>query len=158
MRYCCVLAMLMLLPASAAMGRDDDRALTLARDLLDRGAELFDKRDAAAMADTYLDAGEIMLIKRISDEDRVEITSRHGRAEIEKTYADIFKDRLPAHRSRNTVEDARFLGPDLLLIRGRFAMNREQADNVQFVQIRVLQGGRWKIASLQLMALPKANP
>ncbi len=37
-------------------------------------------------------------------------------------------------------------------------MNREQADIVQFVQIRVLEDGQWKIASLQLMELPKKEP
>ena len=31
-------------------------------------------------------------------------------------------------------------------------MNREQADIVQFVQIRVLEDGQWKIASLPLIA------
>jgi uncharacterized protein (TIGR02246 family) len=158
MRHRSLLAMMLLLAPSVALAGNDDQALALAKDLLDRGAALFDTRDAAAMADTYVDDAELMTIKRDADSDRVEIKTWHGRAAIEKAYADIFKDRLPEHRSRNTVEEARFLRPDVMLIRGRFAMNREQGDTVQFVQIRVTHDGKWKIASLQLLELPKPNP
>ena len=56
------------------------------------------------------------------------LKSPMGAPKIEETYAKIFKDRLPEHRSRNTVELARFLSPNLLLIHGRFAMNRDQGD------------------------------
>ena len=111
MRYGVLLAMMLLAAPSAAPGQDDDRALTLARDILDRGATLFDKRDAAAMAPTYVEIAEIIVIERNSDSDRCEVETRRGRAEIEKTYAEIFKDRLPEHRSKNTVEEARFLRP-----------------------------------------------
>ncbi len=109
MRYGFLLAMMLLAAPSTAPGQDDDRALTLARDILDRGATLFDKRDAAAMAATYVETAEIIVIKRNTDSDRCEVETRRGRAEIEKTYAEIFKDRLPEHRSKNTVEEARFL-------------------------------------------------
>jgi ketosteroid isomerase-like protein len=159
MRHRFLSAMIFLFaPALAFGGEPDARAEALARDLLDRGAALFDKRDAAAMAATYIETAEIVVLKRDSQSDRIVVESRRGREEIEKSYADIFKDRLPEHRSRNTVEEARFLAPDLLLIRGRFAMNREQGDIVRFVQIRARDGDRWKIATLQLMELPKPNP
>lgn len=159
MRYRSLIAMILLAALAPAFGQDDDaRASTLARDLLDRGAALFDKRDAAAMAATYAETAEIILIKRDSDSDRIVIEARHGRTAIERAYADLFKDRLPEHRSRNTVEAARFLGRDLLLIQGRFAMNREQGDSVQFVQIRAREDGEWKVATMQLMELPKQDP
>jgi len=147
--------MILLVAPASAFGHDDDaRALALAKDTLDRGAALFDKRDAAAMAATYVETAQIIVIKRASDTDRIVVEPTNGRAAIEKAYADIFKDRLPEHRSRNTVEAARFLSPDLLLIRGRFAMNRDQGDSVQFVQIRAREGDDWKVVSMQLMELP----
>ena len=159
MRHRSLFAMILLVAPASAFGQDDDaRASALAKDTLDRGAALFDKRDAAAMAATYIESAEIIVIKRDSDTDRIVIETRSGRAAIEKTYADIFKDRLPEHRSRNTVEAARFLGPDLLLIRGRFAMNRDQADTVQFVQIRAREGDQWKVVTMQVMELPAQKP
>jgi len=159
MRKPCLFAMILLVAPSLASGEEPDaRAEALARDILDRGAALFDKRDAAAMAATYIETAEIVVLKRDSQSDRIVIETRRGRAEIEKAYAEIFKDRLPEHRSRNTVESARFLTPDLLMIRGRFAMNREQADIIQFVQIRTREGDEWKIATMQLMELPKPKP
>jgi hypothetical protein len=139
----------------AATAQDDAQARTVAQEVLDRGAALFDARDAAAMAATFLDDAEIALLKRESDSARVTIESAHGKAAIEKGYADIFKDRDPAHRARNTVETARFLGPDTLLISGRFALDRDQGDLIRFVQIRVREGDAWKVATMQLMVLPR---
>jgi len=151
--------MILLAGPAAAFGQDGDtRALTVARDTLDRGAALFDKRDAAAMAATYVETAEIIVIKRASDSDRIVIETKQGRTAIEQAYAEIFRDRLPEHRSRNTVESARFMNPDLLLIRGRFAMNRDQGDTVQFVQVRAREGGQWKVVTMQLMELPRHSP
>ena len=154
------LCVLLLLGASAsAFGQDDDaRARSLAQRILDRGAALFDKRDAAAMAATYVEDAAAMLSKREGDTREVKLEVTRGRAEIEKAYAKVFKDRLPEHRCRNTVESARFLGPELLLIQGRFALDRNQSDVIQFVQIRARQGDEWKIVTLHLMPLPAQNP
>ena len=146
---------LLVLPMTVFGEDNDPRAMTLAKETLDRGAALFDKRDAAAMAATYIETAKIILIKHDSATDNVVVETRDGRAVIERAYADLFKDRLPEHRSRNTVESARFLRDDLLLIRGRFAMNRDQGDMVQFVQIRTREGDQWKIVTMQLTELPK---
>ena len=145
-------------PAVAFSQDDSTKAKDLAQEILDRGAALFDKRDATAMAATYLEDAEIILIKRNSESDRIQLETTRGRSAIEQAYAKIFKDRLPEHRSRNTVELARFLSPNLLLIHGRFAMNRDQGDSVQFVQVRVHEDNLWKVATLQLAELPKTNP
>jgi len=149
------LSALILLATPVAALAQDGNALILAKDTLDRGAALFDTRDAAAMAATYVEDAEIILIKRDSDTNRITVETRSGRAAIEKGYADVFKNRLPEHRSRNTVEAARFLGRDLLLVKGRFALNRDQGDSVEFVQIRAREGDQWKVVTMQLMELPK---
>ncbi len=156
MRNRSLFTLILLMTPMTAFGQDDEaQAMALAKDTLDRGSALFDKRDAAAMAATYVETAQIIVIKHDSDTDNIVVETRDGRAAIEKAYADIFKDRLPEHRSRNTVESARFLRKDLLMIRGRFAMNREQGDTVQFVQIRAREGDQWKIVTMQLMELPK---
>lgn len=163
MRHLTLFAVILLVVPAVVFGQDDDaKARTKAQEILDRGAALFDTRDAAAMAATYVDDAEIILIKRAKDSSRVELETSRGRAEIEKGYAKIFKDRDPGHKSRNTVETARFLGPNLLLIQGRFALNRDQGDVIQFVQIRAREGEGdsepWKIVTLQLTPLSTQNP
>lgn len=156
MRSGLLLAAVLLLAPIAAFGQDEnDRATKLAKELLDRGATLFDKRDAAAIAATYLDTGEIIVLKHESGSEHFVVETKHGRTEIEQAYAEIFKDRQPEHKCRNTVEAARFLSEDVLIIRGRFALNRDQADTIQFVQVRARDGDQWKIATMQLIELPK---
>src|SRR4051794_34476752 len=104
MRHPCFLAMILLFAPAAAPAQDDDaKAMTLAKETLERGATLFDKRDAPAMAATYIETAEIILVKRDNSTDRFVTETRSGRAAIEKTYAEIFKDRQPEHRARNTV-------------------------------------------------------
>jgi hypothetical protein len=154
MRHRCLFTLTLLLAPAPAAAQDAD-AVALAQDILVRGATLFDKRAAAAMAATYIEKAEIIVIKRDTDPDRIVVETTRGRAAIEKAYAKIFADRQPEHRSRNTVEVARFLGRDLLLIKGRFAMNREQGDSVEFVQIRAREGDQWNVVTMQLMELPK---
>lgn len=151
----CFLAMALLACPAAAIGQHDDRALAVAREVLDRGAELFDARDAAAMAETFLEESHVIVIKRASNSTELTTEIVSGREEIQKGYADLFKDRDPSHRARNTVEQARWLTPDLLLIQGRFALNVEQGDLLQFVQVRARDGDQWKVATMQLMELPR---
>jgi hypothetical protein len=159
MRLHSLIALVVLAAPALAFGQDDgNKARTLAQEILDRGAALFDKRDASAMAATFVEDGEIIVFKRNSDSDRIQPEIYRGRAHVEEAYAKTFKDRLPEHRSRNTVELARLLTPDLLLIHGRFAMNKEQGDTVQFVQIRVHEDDQWKVVTMQLVELPKQNP
>ncbi len=156
MRHSSLFALILLVAPGAAFGLDDDaKAVAVAKETLDKGAALFDKRDAAAMAATYIETAQVIVIKRASDTDRVVTEIRSGRAEIEKAYAEIFKDRLPEHKSRNTVESARLLSPDMLLIQGRFSLNIDQGDSIRFVQIRTREGDQWKVVTMQLMEMPK---
>jgi hypothetical protein len=148
------LTMILLAMPCAALAQDDDaKAATLAKEILDKGAELFDKRDAAAMAATFLEDAQIIAFKK--DSGRITTETCKGRIDIQKSYAELFKDRVPEHKSRNTVESAQVLNDDLLLIRGRFALNRDDGDAIHFVQIRVRDGNEWKIATLQVAELAK---
>jgi hypothetical protein len=161
MRRAPLFALILTVVPAAGFGQDDDaKARTLAQEILDRGAALFDTRDAAAMAATYIDEAEIILVKRATDSNKVVLEVTRGRADIEKVYADLFKDRQPEHKCKNTVDIARFLGPNMLLIHGRFALDRDQSDVVQFVQVRAREneGDAWKIVTMQLTQLAAKNP
>lgn len=140
---------------AAVFGEDDTRAMTLAKETLDRGAALFDTRDARAMAATFLEDAQLILVRKPPESGKFEIETKSGRATIEASYSDLFKDRSPEHKARNTVESARFLSPDLLLIKGRFSLNVDQGDTIQFVQVRAREGDQWKVATMQLMELPR---
>jgi len=146
---------LVVVPTAAFAQDDDAKAKAVAKEALDRGAALFDKREAGPMAATFVEAAQVILIKRSSDSGNIEVESRSGRPAIEAAYADIFKNRSPEHKARNTVESAKFLNPDLLLIQGKFALDAAQGDVIQFVQVRAREGDQWKVVTMQLMELTK---
>jgi hypothetical protein len=125
----------------------------LAQEILTKGAALFDTRDAAAMAATYADNAVITVYTKDRDTGTYKVETTRGRAAIEKGYADLFKDRDPSTRSRNVVEDARFVGPELLLIHGTFTVDTNQGGSIRFVQVRVKQGDAWLILGLQLIVV-----
>ena len=144
-----LLGVLILLAPSFATGADPDPKAT-AQEILDKGSALFDKRDAAAITATYRNEAEIHLITRAKDSTEVKIEVKRGRAEIESGYGDVFKDRKPETKSKNTVEYATFLAPDILLIEGKFQLDLDNDLTVRFVQMRVKIDGRWLIQRLEL--------
>jgi hypothetical protein len=154
MLYATTLAVLTFLATANSANQDDPKAHALAQDILNNGAALFDNRDSAQLAATFRDDSVITLIKKSSDDDKIVTEKVTGKNDIEKSYADIFKDRDPDHHCRNTVEYAHFLSENLLLIQGRFALNRDQGDSIQFVQVRAREGADWKVVTMQLFELP----
>jgi hypothetical protein len=128
-------------------------AKSLAQDILTKGAALFDSRDAAAMAATYAETAEITAYSNDNTTGALKTERRGGRANIQKTYADLFKNRSPATRCRNVVEDAHFVGPDLLVIRGRFILDVADEHPIPFIQVRTKQRDNWLILNLQLFGV-----
>ena len=129
--------------------------LVVSKQLLTAGATLFDKHDAAAMAATYVENGEVELYLKARDNDTYKRDLYSGRAAIQEGYAKVFEDATPTMKSRNVVESARFIAPTVLLIQGTFQPDTNKEDTVPFVQIRVRDGGDWRILSMQLYVLPK---
>ncbi len=144
---------LALVVASSAQAAQDPKEL--AQEILTKGAALFDKCDAAAMAATYTEDAEILLIKDENNAGHYKIDEAYrGRAAIEKGYAKVFEDRDHALKLRNTVEAAHFVGPDLLLIHGTFTLDVSKPDaSAPFLQVRTKQGDTWRILTLQLFAV-----
>ncbi len=67
----------------------------------------------------------------------------------------VFKNAKPSMKSRNVVDAARFIAPALLRIQGTFQPDTNRVNGTRFVQVRVRDGGDWKILSMRLYALPK---
>ena len=124
-----------------------------AQSLLTQGAALFDKHDAAAMAATYLENGEIRLFIKEQNEPGYKRENRSGRPAIQEGYAEVFKNATPEMKSRNVVEAAKYLGDHTLVIEGTFQPDTNKADFVHFVQVRVKDGSAWKILTVDLFTV-----
>jgi hypothetical protein len=139
----------------------DDAAKNLAQDVLNKGAALFDTRDAAAMAATYTEDAQILWYEKQDDTSELKqddtselkLTTKNGRAEIESLYKDLFKDATEKTTSKNTVEFARRAKVDVLIIQGVFQPNVDKPGKFPFVQVRVKQGDQWLMKTLQLFVM-----
>lgn len=140
---------------SLAARAEDQDAKTLAQSILDKGAASFDKHDAAAMAATYTEDAQLEWIEKDSASGAIKIDTKKGREEIEALYRDLFKDSKEATTSKNTVEYARFVGSELLVIEGEFQPNVANEGKFHFIQIRLKQGDKWLMRSLQLFVIGK---
>jgi uncharacterized protein (TIGR02246 family) len=149
---------LLLAPAARALAPAEDEARALAVKVTTEGAAKFNTRDAKAMAATYLDDAELTLISREKDTGAFKTEVTRGRADIEAFYEKFFKDTQEV-RAKNTVEYARLLDPEMLLISGVFEPDTQSADPLRlpFVQVRVKQGDAWRIARLQLFIVLPAK-
>jgi hypothetical protein len=130
-----------------APGSPPSEAEQIARRVLKAGSELFDAKNASALAATYTDHGIVHVISR-SEDGSYKDDVKSGRADIEQFYRDLFKDAGPID-SENTVEFARLIAADLLVVHGRFRPNTGQKA-LPFVQMRVKQGPEWLLRELWL--------
>ena len=141
-------------PHSHAEGRKANEAMTLARKLTEEGAATFSKADAKAMA-AYYTEDAIVFVQGKQDGMHT-VKEYDGRTEIEGGYADFFKDQGTI-QARNTVDYARFLAHDVLVIGGTFEPNQlaEKPLQVPFYQVRVKRGDKWLIHSVRIFVLPE---
>jgi hypothetical protein len=150
MRLATILAFVILAPGFA---RAQD-AKAVAQEVLNKGAALFDTRDAAAMAETYTDDAKLTWIEKDSNTGKFKVEVKEGRSDIEKLYSDLFKDAKEKTTSRNTVEFAKFISPSLLLIEGEFEPKINEG-KYSFVQERIKQGDKWVIMALRIYVVPQ---
>jgi uncharacterized protein (TIGR02246 family) len=130
-----------------------DEAMKLAGKLTEDGAATFSKADAKAMA-TYYTEDAVVFLQGKNDAG-YSVKEYDGRAGIERLYADFFKG--PATiKAKNTVDYAKFLAPDLLVIAGTFEPDQLAAKPLKlpFYQVRVKQGDKWLIHSVRIFVLP----
>jgi hypothetical protein len=153
MRCLTVPALLIVLAVPVTARADDKDAKKVAQATLDKGAALYDARDAAALAATYAEDAQVHWIDKDNSTGELKDSVKNGRAEVESMYRDLFKGNDEKTTSRNTVEYARFVAPDLLVIHGVFQPNVDKEGKYPFVQVRVKQGEKWLMKSLQLFAI-----
>jgi hypothetical protein len=151
MKRIVMFALLVVVPVTL-LAQDKD-AKTVAQDVLDKGSALFDTRDAAAMAATYTEDAQLLWIDKDNSTGEIKVTVKKDRSEIESLYRDLFKDATEKTMSKNTVEFARFVAPDLMVIQGVFQPNIEKPAKFPFVQMRVKQGEKWLMKNLQLYVI-----
>ena len=150
LRFALITLALVVLPSTAWTQEAD--AKKLAQEILDKGSALYDTKDAAAMAATYTDDAKIYWYSK-KDTGEVEQGTKSGRDEIEGIYRDMFKDKDEKTTSKNTVEYARFLSPDLMIIQGVFQPNVANPGKYPFVQVRIKEGDKWLMKTLQFFAI-----
>src|SRR5262249_26496812 len=146
-----ILAAILVVP-SLSQAQEND-AKTLAQEILDKGSALFDTRDAAAMAATYAEDAQIEWISKDDSTGELKVDIKKGRAEIESLYRDVFKDAKEKTTSKNTVEFARTIAPDLMVIHGVFQPNVANRGKFPFVQVRMKQGDKWVMKNLQFFVI-----
>ena len=151
MRCAAILSLAFCLPSPAPADEPDAR--TVAQDLLKKGSALFDAQDAMALSATYTDEARVEWIEKDKDTGKYKTSSKEGRTEIDSLYRDLFKDPSRKRTSRNTVEFAKFVAPDVLLIQGYFEPDVNEGGKYSFVQERVKEGDKWLIRNLRLYIL-----
>jgi len=138
----------------SVQGQDQgaDEAMKLAKKLTEAGAATFNTANAKAMAAYYTEDAKVFLQSR--GDSGISIKEYDGRGEIEGLYADLFKD-PGTIQSKNTVEYAKLLASDVLVIAGTFEPNQNAANplKVPFYQVRLKQGDRWLINSLRVFVV-----
>jgi hypothetical protein len=132
---------------------DDPDPKSLAQSILDKGAALFDTQDAAAMAATYTEDAQILWFDKDSSTGELKLSIKKDRTEIEQFYHDVFKDAKEKTISKNTVEYAKLLAPDLMVIHGFFQPNISNNGKYPFVQVRVKSGDKWLMKTLQFFVV-----
>ena len=148
-----LLSAVLLLPIAARA--DDEDARRVAQEVLDKGASLFDARDAAALAATYTVDAEICVVGQDQGSRSYKTQVIRGRQAIENAYQTLFKGQQSQAKSKNHVEAAKLIRPDLLAIYGRFQPDASQEGNIPFIQVRTKDGDKWLMMSLQLFIVPE---
>jgi hypothetical protein len=154
MRRYAIIGLVLLVPA-ATRGADLD-AKKQAQGILDQGAALFAKRDAEAMARTYTDEARVVLVSKDKDTQEYKTDIREGRTAIHDLYRTMYEHSDATITARNTVDFARRVAPDLLVIQGSFEPNVGNGPAYPFVQVRKKAGDKWLIMSLQLFISPQS--
>jgi hypothetical protein len=144
-------ALMLALPVTVTA--DEKDAKTVAQEVLDKGSALFDTRDAAAMAATYTEDAQVLWFDKDSSSGEIKVSVKTNRSEIESLYRDLFKDAKEKTTSKNTVEYARFVAPELMVIHGVFQPDISKDGKFSFVQVRVKQGDKWLMKNLQLFVI-----
>ncbi len=151
--FATVLAAVSLSPGLVRGDDRDDEAKKIAVKVTTAGAATFDSLNASAMAAYYVEDARLSLVTRDGDDFKTE--HHNGRGEVEAFYAKLFENRETI-KSYNDVAAARLLASDVLTIDGTFDVNTLKPDSpkIPFHQVRVKQGDKWQILSMEIFFVP----
>jgi uncharacterized protein (TIGR02246 family) len=126
-------------PAAASNDRPADR--TAIQEATRQFARAFEKGDASAIAASFTEAGEYL---------NDEAPPIHGRAALEKAYADFFAKKVDL-KLESTSNKIRFVGQDTAVEEGTFtAKAKDQPTRAcRYSALFVRQDGKWMMAMLK---------
>jgi uncharacterized protein (TIGR02246 family) len=113
-------------------------------------AKAYEAANAAAIADLFLD--ESMIVSP-------EGNAVRGKAAVAAMYDAAFKE-SSGLKLEPTVEDIRFLTPDLARVEGKTRLSTSNGDASEFTGFSALlvrRGGNWRIAEMHEYAAPVAD-
>jgi uncharacterized protein (TIGR02246 family) len=110
-------------------------------------AKVYETADAAALADLFLD--ESMIVDPDGNATR-------GKAAVAAMYETAFKEN-PGLKLDASVQDIRFLTPDLVRVEGKSRLSVSKGDASEFTGFSTLlarRDGKWRIAEMHEYAAP----
>jgi hypothetical protein len=144
------LAIVLAAALTTAVRAEEADAKAIAQEVLNKGSALFDAKDVAGLLATYDDDPAVDWVEKDGTTGEVKQTVKRGKAEVESIYGDHFKNVAEKTTSKNIVEYARLIGPDMLLITGTFQPDVAKPGKYPFVQLRVKKGDKWLLKDLHL--------
>ncbi len=148
----CLLGVILFL--GGALPARGDEALDAAKAATGEGAKIFSSKNLDAMLATYAEDSQVEIISRNEATGGLKRDQSTGKNEIRKLYEDMFKTEGSID-ARNTVETARFVGPEMLLITGTFEVSAGgRTSTFPFVQVRTRRDGKWLLAHVQVYVAP----
>ena len=113
-------------------------------------AKIYETANAAALADLFLD--ESMIVDPDGNATR-------GKAAVATMYEAAFKEN-PGLKLESSVQDIRFLTPDLARVEGKARITSTHGDASEFTGFTTLlarRDGKWRIAEIHEYAAPAAD-
>lgn len=145
-----LLAIALLAGVSGEGFADDVR--NLAQRLVDENSVLVNAKDDASLAETFTEDATITLVCKDPDTGHYMVEVRDtgvNRWNIRQLYLDMHSGLLPENgpgkkiASKNIVEYASMIEPDLLVIHGYFQPWQDEAMRWPFIQVRRKHGDKW---------------
>jgi uncharacterized protein (TIGR02246 family) len=140
-------------PAPPAAGQPKPNFTPEEKALVD-GVEAFSKLYSAAnaegLADLFLDEASII---------DPEGNETHGKPAVAEMYATAFQE-SPGLKVKSTVEEVKFLTPDVARVKGESELSSATGDASQFNRFTALlvrREGKWRIAEIREQAAPPAD-
>ena len=110
-------------------------------------------KDVRAMGATFTEDAVLVVVSKDQSTGHYKTEEQRGRSQIEDFYRKLYDGLTGSTVSKNTVESARLLAPDLMIVSGSFQPNTSNALSLPFTQVRVKVGEKWLKKNLVVFIL-----